>query len=151
MTRGEAKRLLPIIQAFADGKTVQYRISSTFPRRYIRDFSYLKEWNDINEENFNGFIYDGTVNYRIKPEPKYRPFKSQEECWNEMLKHQPFSFVVSKDSIDYSGICRVFKDEKGISRITFTSNPYNDWDMDIAFDRINFADGTPFGINEKKQ
>ena len=66
-----------------------------------------------------------------------------------MLKHQPFSFVASKDSIDYSGICRVFKDEKGISRITFTSNPYSDWDMEIAFYRINFADGTPFGIKEE--
>ena len=90
MTREEAKELLPIIQAFADGKTVQYRISATFPRRYIRDFSYLKEWNDINEENFNGFIYDGTVNYRIKPEPNYKPFKTKKECYDEMLKHQPF-------------------------------------------------------------
>ena len=135
MTREEIKELLPIIQAFAEGKTIQERKLGT------------TDWIDTETPCFNSTWAE----FRIKSEPKYRPFKSQEECWNEMLKHQPFSFVVSKDSIDYSGICRVFKDEKGISRITFTSNPYSDWDMDIAFDRINFADGTPFGINEKKQ
>ena len=137
MTREEAKRRAELHSALADGKAIQVQNPVTSKWEYL----------DINK--IGEFMEE--LNYRIEPEPKYRPFKSQEECWNEMLKHQPFSFVVSKDSIDYSGICRVFKDEKGISRITFTSNPYSDWDMDIAFDRINFADGTPFGINEKKQ
>ena len=133
MTREEAKELLPIIKAFAEGKVIQCKNCIT------------NEWRDFDEPAFNGL----PDNYRIKPEPSYRPFKTHGECWNEMLKHQPFGFVVSKDSIDYSGICRVFKDEKGISRITFTSNPYSDWDMEIAFYRINFADGTPFGIREE--
>ena len=137
MTREEAKRRAELYSALAEGKAIQVQNPVTSKWEYL----------DINK--IGEFMEE--LNYRIEPEPKYRPFKSQEECWNEMLKHQPFSFVVSKDSIDYSGICRVFKDEKGISRITFTSNPYSDWDMDIAFDRINFADGTPFGINEKKQ
>lgn len=26
-------------------------------------------------------------------EPAYRPFKDKEECWNEMLKHQPFGWT----------------------------------------------------------
>ena len=130
MTREEAKELLPIIKAFAEGKTIQLFTNGI--------------WEDAKNPTFES----GSM-YRIKPEPKYRPFKSQEECWHEMLKHQPFAFVASKDSIDYSGICRVFKDEKGISRITFTSNPYSDWDMKIAFYKINFADGTPFGIKEE--
>ena len=133
MVREEVREMLPIIQAFAEGKPIEFR--------------GINKWEPIN----NLSLTDNPKYYRIKPEPKYRPFKTQEECWNEMLKHQPFGFVVSKDSIDYSGICRVFKDEKGISRITFTSNPYSDWDMDIAFDRINFADGTPFGIREEQQ
>ena len=137
MTREEAKRRAELYSALADGKAIQVQNPVTSKWEYL----------DINK--IGEFMEE--LNYRIEPEPKYRPFETQEECWNEMLKHQPFSFVVSKDSIDYSGICRVFKDEKGISRITFTSNPYSDWDMDIAFDRINFADGTPFGINEKKQ
>lgn len=134
MTTEEIKRRSELYSALAEGKTIQIKNTDG-------------EWSDVQPIKLN-YIPEELV-FRVKPEPKYRPFKSQEECWNEMLKHQPFSFVVSKDSIDYSGICRVFKDEKGISRITFTSNPYSDWDMDIAFDRINFADGTPFGIKEE--
>ena len=134
MTREEAKRRAELYSALANGKTIQYKVDHD-------------KWVDLKIDLMCGIAE--SFRYRIKPEQKYRPFKTQEECWNEMLKHQPFGFVVSKDSIDYSGICRVFKDEKGISRITFTSNPYSDWDMEIAFYRINFADGTPFGIREE--
>ena len=134
MTRKEIKELLPIMQAFAEGKAIQFRCKSG-------------EWVEIRNDEIDFALSPN--DYRIKPKSNYRPFKTQEECWNEMLKHQPFAFVASKDSIDYSGICRVFKDEKGISRITFTSNPYSDWDMIKVFDRFQFADGTPFGIKEE--
>ena len=132
MTREEAKRRAELYSALAEGKTIQYKADHG-------------EWTDLKTDLMCGIAE--SFRYRIKP--KYRPFKTHGECWNEMLKHQPFGFVVNKDSIDYCGICRVFKDEKGTSRITFTSNPYSDWDMEIAFDRINFADGTPFGIKEE--
>ena len=130
MTREEAKRRAELYSALAEGKTIRDWTNDTWKDKEYTSFGELSQ-------------------SPIKSESKYRPFETKEECWNEMLKHQPFGFVVNKDSIDYSGICRVFKDEKGISRITFTSNPYSDWDMDIAFDRINFADGTPFGIKEE--
>ena len=133
MTREEAKRRAELYSALAEGKTIQI-------------LNMEGNWVDVEVKKLN-YIPE-TLKFRIKPEPKYRPFKSQEECWNEMLKHQPFSFVVNKDSVDYFSICRVFKDEKGISRITFISNPYSGWDMEIVFDRFNFADGTPFGIKE---
>ena len=134
MTREEAKRRAELYSALAEGKTIQI-------------LNMEGNWIDVEVKKLN-YIPE-TLKFRIKPEPKYRPFKSQEECWNEMLKHQPFSFVVNKDSVDYFSICRVFKDEKGISRITFISNPYSGWDMEIVFDRFNFADGTPFGIREE--
>ena len=97
MTREEMKELLPIMQAWAEGKIIQFRKKGTV------------EWVDLYEDDLR---VSSAYHYRIKPEPKYRPFKTQEECWNEMLKHQPFSFVVNKDSVDYFSICRVFKDEK---------------------------------------
>lgn len=134
MTTEEIKRRAELYSALAEGKTIQVK-------------NMDGKWADVKPEKLN-YIHEELV-YRIKPAPKYRPFKSQGECWDEMLKHQPFGFVASKDSIDYSGICRVFKDEKGISRITFTSNPYSDWDMETVFYRCNFADGTPFGIKEE--
>ena len=134
MTREEIKRRAELYSALAGGKTIQI-------------LNMEGNWIDVEVKKLN-YIPE-TLKFRIKPEPKYRPFKTQEECWNEMLKHQPFSFVVNKDSVDYFSICRVFKDEKGISRITFISNPYSGWDMEIVFDRFNFADGTPFGIKEE--
>ena len=75
MTRKEAKEMLPIIQAWADGKTIQVKEKGRWVELCIDDFTLSPDM------------------YRIKPEPKYRPFKSQEECWNEMLKHQPFGWV----------------------------------------------------------
>ena len=67
MTREEAKELLPIIQAWAEGKNIQFLSDG--------------EWQDINQTDFTCY----PDKYRIKPEPKYRPFKTQEECWNEYL------------------------------------------------------------------
>ena len=134
MEREEIKRRAELYSALAEGKTIQI-------------FNMEGNWVDVEVKKLN-YIPE-TLKFRIKPKSQYRPFKTQEECWNEMLKHQPFSFVVNKDSVDYFSICRVFKDEKGISRITFISNPYSGWDMEIVFDRFNFADGTPFGIKEE--
>ena len=130
MTRKEAKEMLPIIQAWADGKIIQVREKGRWVELCIDDFTRSPD------------------RYRIKPEPKYRPFKSQEECWNEMLKHQPFAFLSSANEYDWFSICRVFEEE-GIPKITFASNPYSDYDMTKVFDTFQFADGTPFGIKEE--
>ena len=129
MNRIQAKELLPIIQAFAEGKTIQYKFN--------------EGWLDLDRL----VVLRDTSKYRIKPEPKYRPFKSQEECWNEMLKHQPFAFLSSANEYDWFSICRVFEEE-GIPKITFASNPYSDYDMAKVFDTFQFADGTPFGVAE---
>lgn len=78
MTREEVKRLLPMIQAFAEGKTVQVKIRTG-------NETLTEKWEDmINPE------FDATRCYRIKPELTYRPFKDTEECWEEMQKHEPF-------------------------------------------------------------
>ena len=82
ITREEAKELLPIIQAFAEGKAIQDKIEG------------VTDWVDTDEINFE---YEGQkIKHRIKPTPKYRPFKTNGECWNEMLKHQPFGWVRNK-------------------------------------------------------
>ena len=53
MTREEAKKLLPIIQAFAEGKTIQWR-------DLVKD-----TWVDESVPNWNP-----SAEYRIKPEPR---------------------------------------------------------------------------------
>ena len=82
MTREEIKKMLPILQAFADGKTIE--------SRYIKGDKSL--WYDDEDLSF-----DNDLEYRIKPEPKYYPFANAEECWNELKKHQPFGWIKDKN------------------------------------------------------
>ena len=114
MTREEVKEMLPIIQAFAEGKTIEV-------------FNASNTWEEIEDPLF----CKGTKYYRIKPEPKYRPFNSQEECWQEMQKHQPFGWI--KRSGKYVNITLV---SGGCS-------------YDEHFKTVTFADGTAFGIKEE--
>ena len=127
MTREYIKIMMPIIKAFAEGKTLQYRVNKE-----------NNEWKDIDNPSFN----DAPSEYRIKPKPKYRPFKSQEECWNEMMKHQPFGWVKVKNSkISYT-IVKV-----DIFHIVTALHPQRSF-ID-SFSEYEFADGTPFGIKEE--
>lgn len=145
MTREEAKELLPIVQAFAEGKTIQYRVSPSFPRLNNHDISYVKEWFDIDEDKCDGFSCDGTIDYRIKPEPKYRPFKTKEECWNEMLKHQPFGWITSKKTDNYVFIDYVGELNSCVC-ISFTAGESECYPAEMLFDKYKFVDGTPFGM-----
>ena len=78
--------------------------------------------------------------YRIKPEPKYRPFKTQEECWEEMHKHPDFGWVTDgyyKSTISVKSDSIV---------VTISSLEY---DFGKAYIHFAFTDGTPFGIKEE--
>ena len=122
MTREEAKELLPIIQAWAEGKNIQFLSDG--------------EWHDINQADFTCY----PDKYRIKPEPKYRPFKSQEECWEEMLKHQPFGWIKRINGNDLCSISSV--NCGGITTLVY-------YRFSISFEQFTFIDGTPFGIKEE--
>ena len=123
MTREEAKQLLPIIQAFAEGKAIESRC--------IKGYKSL--WYDDEDPSF-----DNDFEYRLKPEPKYRPFKDAEECWVEMQKHQPFGWLKSKKDGYYSFITML--------NYRFRLNGYDGWRFDDVINKFTFADGTPFGV-----
>ena len=125
MTREEAEQLLPIIQAFSEGKEIEGLYKGT-----------KSPWFKIKDMDFNKGII-----FRIKPEPKYRPFANAEECWTEMLKHQPFGWVkgdgcfyniVSVDNIDVS--------------MANVSGDIVTLDFSEVMEDNTFADGTPFGV-----
>lgn len=133
MNRQQAKELLPIIQAFAEGKTIQYYYKSDNPH-----------WIDMepNEVNQNVDFSDDTSRYRIKPEPKYRPFANIKECWEEMQKHKPLGWIK-----DTSTICNIINIQKtGIFIYDGIANRYLNF---INVFNLKFADGTPFGIKEE--
>ena len=127
MTREEAKELLPIIQAWAEGKTIQDWIKDTWKDKEYTSFGELSQ-------------------SPIKPEPKYRPFETKEECWDEMLKHQPFGWLrekASKKEVVHIG--HVFEVEDDVL-ITLSINPGRNINSHYFFRTYTFADGTPFGI-----
>ena len=123
MTREEAKQMLPVIQAYAKGKDVQYYNS--------RD----ERWCECGEPNFRS----GSV-WRVKPDPTYRAFESQEECWAEMQKHQPLGWVIVDG-------CK-----KSISSVTetyvFLNGEQSARHYEYMVKSVFFADGTPFGIQK---
>ena len=136
MTREEVKELLPIIKALAEGKTIQDKIEG------------VTDWVDTDEINLE---YEGQkIKHRIKPEPKYRPFKTQEECWNEMMKHQPFGWLKSKKSGSFRCIGEVsWSDVFETVYIALSTSESLSRSSDSVFDEYTFADDTPFGIKEE--
>ena len=125
MIREEAKKLLPIIQAWVEGKTLEY---------YNED---IGKWQVVTKT-----VFINPNKYRIKSEPKYRPFKNQEECWNEMLKHQPLGWLRSKRIKDIYQLITIRNNEIRIFA-----------DLPLCFSRAyreyEFLDGSPFGIKEE--
>ena len=123
MNRNQAKELLPIIQAYAEGKAIESRC--------IKGDKSL--WYDDEDPSF-----DDDLEYRIKPEQKYLPFKDAEECWQEMLKHKPFGWVKST----------LFKDFALVKRVTTLYVEINRDIIDYkdALEKFTFADDDNFGV-----
>ena len=88
---------------------------------------------------------DNVRNYRIKSEPKYRPFKNAEECWTEMQKHQPFGWLKDKED-GYKVIITKVNDDEKTDNMSINGN--GSWDFQGIMHYYTFADGTPFGIKE---
>ena len=121
----EVKSVMNIIQAFADGKTIQ----AIDP--------YEDEWVDQSALNFKA-LFEGQ--YRIKPEHTYRQFKDAEECWKKMQKHQPFGWLKDKNDGHLTLITVVDNDNM------MALNGRVGWDFLSMMNNYVFADGTPFGV-----
>lgn len=133
MNRKEAAKLLPIIRAFIAGMVIECR---TRTWEVNKGWQYSTDWKKTEELKFQD-----TYEYRIKPEPTYRPFANTEECWTEMEKHQPFGWVKTKDK----GIRLCIIGLNQGSAFTQVGHKY-----DEALDEFIFADGAPFGIKEEE-
>lgn len=119
---------MDIISAFTEGKTIQYK-------------TVTGVWCDLTESEGlpMGTLEEEPNNFRVKPEPKYRHFANAEECWQEMIRHEPFGWVKSKHTqskfaCKIVGKCIVI----GIENDAYT--------YDETFDNYTFTDGLPFGI-----
>lgn len=136
MDRNQAKEFFPIMQAFTEGRVIECRTKPSA----IEGTDIPNDWTEMKEIEF----WNNTE-YRIKPEPKYRPFKDRQECWQEMQKHQPFGWIADIDSCRY--ILAV-----GEGSVVFKSFNSSDFckSFDEVMDTYTFADGTPFGVKEEE-
>ena len=134
MTREEAKRRAELYSALAEGKTIQVQNPNG------------GEWFDVKIDTLRAICEE--PKYHIKPEPKYRPFKTQEECWNEMHKHPDFGWLKSKERDEIGVIGRVLT-LNGKVLITWSTNEGLNIEVSEIFTNYTFTDGTPFGIKEE--
>lgn len=129
MTREEAKKLLPIITAYAEGKEIELEDTDG-------------NWNNKSDLSF----CRPPECYRIKPEPKYRPFESAEEFLIVMKQHTPCGYVRLKNAkhgtFEYYNIVSftnrniILQTYKGLEITGYAS----------AFETLVFSDGKPFGV-----
>ena len=131
MNRNQAKEFYPILQAFAEGKVIETRTDPNVVGKGLED---LNDWTEMKE-----IEYWNNIEYRIKPEVKFRPFSNAKECWEEMLKHEPFGWVKDRngskfviENVDSRGFVEVY--DEG------TCN------LKEVLENCTFADGTPFGV-----
>lgn len=126
MTIEETKERIAMMQAYVDGKQIQGECSDG-------------KWADVPEPSWsiNG-------NFRVKPEPKYRPFKDAEECWQEMLKHEPFGWIKCRgcyfNIVAVTDVYAYLSEADGSAILLASKNSYND---------NTFVDGAPFGVKEE--
>lgn len=133
MDRNQAKEFYPILQAFAEGKVIECRTKPSA----VEGTDIPNDWTEMTEIEF----WNNTE-YRIKSEPKYRPFKDAEECWQEMQKHQPFGVVKDKYFANY-------QTHRAFTCLVTNGchfRGYEDETFVGGFKNLLFADGTPFGV-----
>ena len=134
MNRNQAKEFYPILQAYAEGKVIECRTKPSL----IEGSDVPNDWTEMKEIEFWN-----NIEYRIKPESTYRPFKDKEECWNEMLKHQPIGWV--KRNGYYYNIIAI-----GVISVTIIGTEGNIARLNYSdlLSRYSFVDDTPFGVKE---
>ena len=126
MKRTYTADYIKVMQAYVEGKQIQYKDDEV--------------WIDIDDPDWDWHNWE----YRIKPEPNYRPFKNAEECWQEMQNHRPFGWIKNKNNGHYAMITKVNAD---FDKKHIAISGINIWTLSETMCDYTFADGEPFGIN----
>ena len=127
-----------------------FLLSSTFANE-TEAYIINSDWEDFNPVKLKVFEYDNHRCLLLKPfgedkrcfkrlsqitYPGYRPFENYEECWYEMLKHEPFSWVID-GNMNRKSIIELSKYNLLTKEVKHNFN--------TAFTCFKFVDGTPFG------
>ena len=122
MLRENCKALLPIMKAYAEGKTIEVKSQLT------------GKWVELPELKFD----NTPEKYRVKAEKEYRPFENGKECWEEMHNHPDFGYIV-RDGV-YMNVWDIYSDAIHTSEDCDECLYFED-----ALKEVTFTDGKPFG------
>ena len=164
MTKEEIKKFLDNTKVYVNGKSeeIQKKLFSfgfhwfginynkvqftEEPFLFISD-DYIITYSDFMSHKFTEITAEQILSLELTE--GYRPFKDKNECWNEMLKHQPLGWVKSKDRGNFSLIGFVQWDSHFEDVfITFATSEQLARSSRSLFEKYIFADGAPFGIKE---
>lgn len=126
---------LTIMEAFNKGKTIQYRHIGA-------DYNFVDLIvGTINLDTF-AFYWD-LYEYRIKPEPKYRPFKNAEEFFP--YREKWLKWGTAAGTYFYKIV--TFTDESIFVMSSYNGTPHS-YTYKNIFDNCVFDDGTLCGVKE---
>lgn len=120
MGKEETKEAIAIMQAYLDGKTIQYRSRAAD-----------STWEDVVGSPIWGWT---NTHYRVKPQVIYRPYSSEVECMHDVLTNHPNSWMKVKGKNTYFLL----------NEIDSETN------FDLMFKNWEYIDGSPFGVKITK-
>ena len=130
------KEKIEVMQAYLDGKKIQ--------RKSITSQNWL-DWVSNEEPGWDWI----DVDYRIKPEPTYRPYKDTDEMIADFKKRfnvEVPSYSMPEIWVKNKGTkVRGFVFEFGFQRVRISGGLL---DMEHLFNTFVYLDGSPCGIVE---
>lgn len=139
MKRENAKILLPVIQAYADGKAIQIKNDDG-------------SWADVGVNDLD--FCCSPDEYRIKPEGIYRPYESIDEmiadfknrfCVIVPLEAMPWMWVKNVDTNLKQLIVGFDEDNDRMHNVYIGMVWYS---LQALFAGFTYLDGTPCGVKE---
>lgn len=129
MTKEEAKHFSDVLKAYSEGKTVEY-------------LKAYGKWECICE---NPTFTRGPMYYRIKPKPKYRPYKNAEEFLKAQKEHGPYvgsTYFTAEGKSQYWLITAIYDEPL---RVRINGNTKS---IEELLRLYKWQDGHPMGILE---
>ena len=134
MTKEETKKAIEVMQGFCDGKQIQ-----------------IKKFGDDVWQYVNVPVWDFlTFEYRIKPEPKVRPYKNAKEFLQAQKEHGMYIFEhenINGEVFEYYWIPTIVTDT--FVEVRDYRLSYEEFLKKNGNSTYSWQDGTPCGIEEE--
>lgn len=124
MTKEEAKHMSEVLKAYSEGEIIQVKVDDYW-----------------STDRFHGKFNLRPFNYRVLPEPKYRPYANAEEFLKAQKEHGLYLYDTTAKYLIYD-----FPYEVELKGVTIDGAKPT---FKQLCDRYKWQDGTPCGIIEE--